>query len=104
MVITTSEATFDDDILGKEAALVDFSAAWCGPCKAMAPVFEAIAEQYGQQLTFAKLDTDACPALSAKYGVRGIPTFVLFKQGERIASLSGMIPKSELINFIEENL
>lgn len=84
--------------------LVDFWAEWCGPCKSVAPIVEAVAEAYAGRLTVAKMDVDANQATPARYGVQGIPTLMLFKGGEREAAQVGALDKSQLIAFIDQNL
>jgi thioredoxin 1 len=99
----------DDDfetlvIQSKQLALVDFWADWCQPCHAMAPTIEALAEEYGDRIRVAKLDVDANPMTTHKYGIRGIPALLLFKDGQVVQQIVGVKPKEEIARIIENNL
>ena len=88
----------------RRSVLVDYWAEWCGPCKMIAPVLEEIAKEYGGKLKVAKLNIDENPATPPKYGIRGIPTLMLFKNGHVEATKVGAVSKSQLAAFIDGNL
>ena len=98
----TSDQEFDEDVLKAAGpVLVDFWAEWCGPCKTIAPALEEIAQELGGRLTVAKLNIDENPMTPQKYGVRGIPTLMVFKGGEVAATKVGALPKSQLTDWVE---
>ena len=100
-----SDASFDDDVLkSDQPVLVDYWAEWCGPCKMIAPILDEIAEEYEGKLRVAKLNIDENPATPPKYGIRGIPTLMLFKGGNVEATKVGALSKSQLTAFIDQNL
>ncbi|MPQ65425.1 MULTISPECIES: thioredoxin TrxA [unclassified Pseudomonas] len=100
-----SDASFDADVLKAEGAvLVDYWAEWCGPCKMIAPVLDEVAETYKGKLTIAKLNIDEHQETPAKHGVRGIPTLMLFKNGEIAATKVGALSKSQLTAFLDAHL
>ncbi len=101
--VTDSE--FDEKVLKSSTpVLVDFWAEWCGPCKMIAPILEELAVDYAGKLTIAKVNIDNNPGTPQRYGVRGIPTLILFKDGEVHATKVGAVPKSQLADFINANL
>jgi len=100
-----SDATFDKDVLQSSTpVLVDYWAEWCGPCKMIAPVLEDMAKEYSGRLTVAKLDIDANPATTSQFGIRGIPTLILFKDGKAHSQKVGALSKSQLAAFVDSNL
>lgn len=100
-----SDATFDAEVLKSERpVLVDFWAEWCGPCKMIAPILEEVAEQYKGKLVVAKVDVDANQAVPAQFGIRGIPTLILFKNGVVAAQKVGAMAKGQLTQFIDSNI
>ena len=103
-VIATNETDFEEDVLQAKFALVDFWAEWCGPCKMIAPIFEDVAKEYAEKVNFVKVDVDKNPTIAGQYDVRGIPALILFKAGQVCATSVGSLTKTQLINFLEENL
>jgi thioredoxin 1 len=100
-----TDATFEQDVLkSAEPVLVDYWADWCGPCKMIAPVLDEIAVEYEGRIRVAKLNIDQNPNTPPRYGIRGIPTLMLFKQGEVEATKVGAVSKSQLTAFIDSNL
>ena len=100
-----SDATFDSDVLQSTTpVLVDYWAEWCGPCKMIAPVLEDVAKSYAGRLTVAKLDIDANPGITGQFGIRGIPTLIVFKDGKPAATKMGALSKSQLTAFVDSVL
>ncbi len=104
-IVHVTDATFEDEVLKADGpVLVDFWADWCGPCKMIAPILDEIAREYAGRLKVAKLNIDENPATPPKYGIRGIPTLMLFKDGEVQATKVGAASKSQLTAFLDSNL
>lgn len=100
-----SDGSFEDDVLKSEVpVLVDYWAEWCGPCKVIAPVLEEIATEYDGKMKVCKLDIDANEETPPKYGIRGIPTLMLFKNGAVEATKVGALSKSQLTAFLDSNI
>jgi len=105
MIKHVSDTTFDQDVLqSANPVLVDFWAEWCGPCKMFAPVLYEVAKAYEGKLSVAKLDIDANPATPGKFGIRGIPTVILYKDGQVHAQKVGALTKSQLTAFLDSHL
>ncbi|NCA89287.1 MAG: thioredoxin TrxA [Gammaproteobacteria bacterium] len=104
-IMHVTDASFEQDVLkSAEPVLVDYWADWCGPCKMIAPVLDEIAAEYEGRVRIAKLNIDQNPDTPPRYGIRGIPTLMLFKQGEVEATKVGAVSKSQLTAFIDNNL
>jgi thioredoxin 1 len=100
-----TDSTFDPEVLKSDLpVLVDYWAEWCGPCKAIAPMLEEIAKDYGGKIKIAKLNVDENSATATKYGIRGIPTLMLFKAGDVAAQKIGALSKSQLTAFLDSNI
>jgi len=104
-IVHTSDGTFDADVLQNEkAVLLDFWAEWCGPCKMIAPLLDDVADKYEDKLAIVKLNVDENPNTAQKFGIRNIPTLILFKDGAVQAQMMGAMPKSQLEEFLDTNL
>ena len=102
---TISDQSFQSDVISAEGpVLVDFWAEWCGPCKMIGPALEELSDELGEKVTIAKLNIDDNPDAPARYGVRGIPTMILFKNGQPAATKVGAAPKSQLKGWLENEL
>jgi thioredoxin 1 len=100
-----TDSSFSSDVLNSDKpVLVDFWAEWCGPCKMIGPSLEEISEELGEQVTIAKINIDDNPDAPSRYGVRGIPTMILFKNGQAVATKVGAAPKSALKGWLEGEL
>jgi thioredoxin 1 len=104
-IVHVTDESFENEVLkSNDPVLVEYWAEWCGPCKMIAPVLEEIATEYAAKLKVAKLNIDANPDTPPKYGIRGIPTLMLFKDGNVEATKVGAVSKSQLSAFIDGNL
>jgi thioredoxin 1 len=100
-----SDQSFEADVLKADGpVLVDFWAEWCGPCKQIAPSLEEIAKEMGDKLTVAKVNIDDNPQTPTQYGVRGIPTLMIFKNGQVAAMKVGALPKSKLLEWVQQSI
>ena len=104
-IVHVTDDTFEAEVLNSDkAVLVDYWAEWCGPCKMITPILDEIAEEYAGKLKVAKLNIDENPATPPKYGIRGIPTLMLFRNGNVEATKVGALSKSQLAAFIDNSL
>ena len=103
--IDISDDNFDSEVLKSDKpVLIDFWAEWCGPCKVLGPVIDEVAGDYSDRVKFVKLNIDNNPSNTQKFGIRGIPTLLLFKDGEKIDTSVGVLSKSELASFLDKNI
>ena len=101
----TSDASFEADVLKSDTpVLVDYWAEWCGPCKMIAPLLDEVAKDYDGKLRVVKVNVDENQAIASKYGIRGIPTLKLFKNGAEVATKVGALSKSQLTAFLDNSL
>lgn len=104
-VVHASDTSFEKDVLKSDRpVVVDFWAEWCGPCKMIAPYLDEIAEELGDQIKIVKVNIDENPLTPTKYGVRGIPTLMVFKNGAAVATKVGALPKRQLLEWIEQSV
>lgn len=104
-IINVTDSTFESMVIKSEVpALVDFWASWCAPCRAIAPIVDEMAQEYSGRLRVVKVNVDDNPATPGKYGVRGIPTLILFKGGKVVDQLVGAVPKNQIKELIEKGL
>ena len=104
-ILHTSDAGFDIDVLQSEKpVLVDYWAEWCGPCKMIAPILEEVASEYGEKIKVCKMNIDENQETPPRYGIRGIPTLILFKNGEVEATKVGALSKTQLQSFLDDNI
>ena len=102
-VVHVTESNFEEEVVKSDVpVLVDFWAEWCGPCKMIAPILDEIAKEYGEKLKICKIDVDSNPDIAPKFGIRGIPTLIMFKDGNAESTKVGAVSKSQLIEFVGE--
>ena len=101
MVKKVNGQEFEDEVLKAPAAVVDFSATWCGPCRMMAPVLEEISETMGEKVKFYNVDADEVPALAMKYGIQSIPCLIVLKNGEAVDRSVGFLPGPQITAWIK---
>jgi len=103
--VEINEADFNTEVLESTTpVLVDFGAEWCAPCKMLDPIVDEIAVEYGDKMRVVKMDADASPGIVMKYGIMGMPTLLLFKNGEPVERISGFKPKGKIIDKLTEHL
>lgn len=101
--VKVTDESFDKDVLQSQTpVLVDFWAEWCGPCKLIGPVLEQISDELGEKVTIAKLNIEESPTTPSRYGVRGIPTMMLFKGGQMASMKVGALPKQKILEWLQE--
>jgi thioredoxin 1 len=104
-ITAITDASFEEDVVNASLpVLVDFWAEWCGPCKMLTPVLESISDEFADKLKITKLNVDENPETAPKFGVRGIPTLILFKEGQVVATKVGALTKSQLVAFLNDHI
>ena len=102
-IMEIDDGTFNTEVLQSDLpVLVDFWAPWCGPCKAIGPLLEELAQSYGKQIKFAKCNVDNSPVTPGKFGIRSIPTLILFKEGEIVDQITGMVAKARIEDSLQK--
>ena len=102
-IIEVLDSTFESEVIQcNQIVLVDFSATWCGPCKMIDPVINEIAQKYHNIIKVVKVDTDSSTSTAAKYGIRSIPTLMIFKDGNKVDAVIGAVPRSTLLNTLNK--
>jgi thioredoxin 1 len=105
IVLSVTDQSFQKDVLSSsKPTVVDFWAEWCAPCRAIAPLVEELSKQYGDRVNFVKLNIDDNPSIPTQFGIRGIPTLILFKNGEVVDQVVGAVPKPQLENLVKKGL
>ena len=105
MALELTDANFEELVINSsKPVLVDFWAEWCGPCRMVGPVVDEIADQYGEKLKVVKVNTDENPQIASQYGIRSIPTLMIFKGGEKVDMVVGAVPKTTLSTTVEKYL
>lgn len=104
-ILYVTDAAFEQEVLQSTTpVLVDYWAEWCGPCKMIAPILDEVAKDMADKLQVAKLNVDEHGEIAQRYGIRGIPTLILFNQGEQVAQQVGAVSKSQLVQFLQKNI
>lgn len=104
-VVHVSDTSFDEDVLNSALpVLIDYWAEWCGPCKMIAPILEEVAEEYAGKIKTVKINIDDNPQAPTKYGIRSIPTLMVFRDGEVLGTKIGAVSKSQLTEFIDSSI
>ncbi|SUD92198.1 thioredoxin [Psychrobacter phenylpyruvicus] len=105
LIVNSTDSNFEKDVVQSDLpVLVDFWAAWCGPCKAIAPILEELAEDYKDKVKVVKVDVDENPETASRFGIRSIPTLMVFKGGEKVDMVMGLQPKADLAALLDKHL